>query len=211
MGRSQRDKGKRFERQIAAALREVAPTRRGWQTRSGSDEPDVICDALSDCWIECKTGARPNIVAAMEQARKAAPAGRAPIAITHWDRSVTLVTMDLDDWLEWVRERADAEMARAKAADSVLAFALEGAATWEERAKRARACLRNVYSWCPSSDAPVIAAALSDDPPEPRPPCWGDCGAAEPDGVTPEDIGCDDCDMREPGAALSDDPPEVGR
>jgi hypothetical protein len=106
MGKSQRDKGKRFERQVAAALRDVAgDTRRGWQTRSGSDEPDVICGALGDCWLECKTGARPNIVAAMEQARRDAPAGRAPVAITHWDRSVTLVTMDWCDWLEWVRER----------------------------------------------------------------------------------------------------------
>lgn len=110
MGRLSRDKGKRFERQIAAALRGVAgDTRRGWQTRSGSDEPDVICEALPGCWLECKTGARPNIVAAMEQARTAAPAGVAPVAITHWDRSVTLVTMDWCDWLEWVRRLLERE------------------------------------------------------------------------------------------------------
>ncbi len=108
MGKLSRNKGKRFERAIATKLRELGlETRRGWQTRSGSDDPDVICDALGDCWIECKVGARPNVVAAMEQAREAAPAGRAPVAITHWDRGATLVTMDLEDWLEWVRERTE--------------------------------------------------------------------------------------------------------
>ena len=39
---------------------------------------------------------------------------------------------------------------------------------------------------------------------EGEPPCWDDCGAVEGDGITPEEVGCDDCDMREPEPQASD-------
>jgi CO dehydrogenase/acetyl-CoA synthase alpha subunit len=64
----------------------------------------VICDALA-AWLECKVGACPNLWGAMEQAAKAATPGLAPIVIAHRDRGRSVVVMELDDWLEWVRER----------------------------------------------------------------------------------------------------------
>ena len=51
LGKSQRDKGKRGERALAEILREAFPEigeeiRRGWQTRFGDDEPDIIAPGL---------------------------------------------------------------------------------------------------------------------------------------------------------------------
>jgi hypothetical protein len=104
MGRWQREKGKRFEREIADRLRSVLPAdaeqiRRGWQSRSGRDDADVILPEWLGLWIECKVGARPNIVAAIEQAREACGPTMAPVAITRRDRETAIVSMGLDDWL----------------------------------------------------------------------------------------------------------------
>jgi NTP pyrophosphatase (non-canonical NTP hydrolase) len=37
----------------------------------------------------------------------------------------------------------------------------------------------------------------SGSPPVSVPGCWNDCGSTDHPGVTPEDVGCCDCDMRE--------------
>jgi hypothetical protein len=104
MGRSQREKGKRGEREIASRIRAVLPEhagaiRRGWQSRSGSDDPDVVLPDWLPMWIESKLGAAPRIEAALRQAIDAAPQGMMPVAITRRDRCDAIVTMRIDDWL----------------------------------------------------------------------------------------------------------------
>ena len=73
MGGSQRRKGARGERELAAALRAAMPEladgiRRGWQSRLGTDDPDVC--GLPGFWLEHKTGKQPNMRAAFRQARQ---------------------------------------------------------------------------------------------------------------------------------------------
>lgn len=61
MGKAQREKGKRGERMLAEELRNTFPElaeqiRRGWQSRSGSDDPDVV--GVPGVWFESKVGLR---------------------------------------------------------------------------------------------------------------------------------------------------------
>lgn len=82
MGKSQRTKGHAFERAIAARLRGVYPhSRRGLQSRDGSNAPDV--DG-TPWWIECKKGKAPSAYGAIAQA-DAATDGRPVIAVLSRD------------------------------------------------------------------------------------------------------------------------------
>ena len=89
MGLSQRQKGKRGERATAAEIRAALPhladrVRRGWQSRQGDDEPDVI---LPGYWIEVKHGRQPNVRAALRQAvDDSAGRGVVPVAVVRDDR-----------------------------------------------------------------------------------------------------------------------------
>lgn len=66
MGRSQRRKGQRGERETAILWRSVYPdARRGSQSRSGKDASDV---EGTPWWIECKTLARIAALRHLEQA-----------------------------------------------------------------------------------------------------------------------------------------------
>lgn len=66
MGRSQRSKGQRGEREAASAWRVVYPdARRGSQSRSGKDASDV---EGTPWWIECKTLARIQVLKHLDQA-----------------------------------------------------------------------------------------------------------------------------------------------
>lgn len=54
MGLSQRNSGKSFERTVATRMRQIfddLDVKRGWQTRQGIEEPDVLTPVVS---IECK-------------------------------------------------------------------------------------------------------------------------------------------------------------
>jgi len=68
-GRKSRNKGKRWEQDVARTMREIFgdQVRRGWQSREGSDAPDV--DGVPRFWIECKRQIRTNIKAALLQAK----------------------------------------------------------------------------------------------------------------------------------------------
>ena len=104
MGRAQREKGKRFERTVARRLRDCMPgadVRRGWQSRSGQDAPDVTADPF---WVECKHQSRPSIGAAIRQATSDCPEHRIPVAVVRQDRNPATATMLLDDWCELVSE-----------------------------------------------------------------------------------------------------------
>lgn len=108
MGRMQRDKGQRWERVVARRLREALPgcedeIKRGWQSRGGRYDPDVVNPFF---WVECKHHKHVDIKAALSQAITDCPDDSAmiPIAVTKDDRKAPLVTMRFDDWLDLVGE-----------------------------------------------------------------------------------------------------------
>ena len=78
-----------------------AEIRRGLQSRSGEEVADLDCPVF---WPELKRGKKPNIRAALRQAIEAAPKGRIPIAIIRDDHAEEIVTLLLDDFLEFVSE-----------------------------------------------------------------------------------------------------------
>lgn len=116
-GKRSRDKGARFEREIANLLsdRYDLPFARGIiQTRGGGAEVADVClqdinDAKSKfphidkLHLECKHHKRASISAAWRQAEADCKiSGRTPVCITKSDREKPLVTMRLDDWLEFL-------------------------------------------------------------------------------------------------------------
>lgn len=97
MGLMQRMKGKRVERAVAELIRRVFPdAKRGWQSRSGRDAPDIDCTPY---WFEVKGGKCPNPRAALKQAIEDTD-GRVPVVIVKDDRCEPFVVMRLSDWLE---------------------------------------------------------------------------------------------------------------
>lgn len=94
MGKMQRDKGKRFERQIAKKLRERFPKhadeiRRSIQSRQ-AEESDVT--GLPGLWIECQDAAVPTPLKKLEQAERDVIVAKLeeeliPIAVTHKSRA----------------------------------------------------------------------------------------------------------------------------
>ena len=114
MGASQRNKGHSFERDVAHYFRDhlglsAQQVKRGLsQPRGGTgEEPDVVLPDSLRWWVECKVGARPNILAAMEQARTGiaeAKSWKMPMVVAKRDRETPLVTLELDDFLELVSE-----------------------------------------------------------------------------------------------------------
>ncbi len=104
MGALSRRKGAAFERAMVRLFREVfgeENCRRGLQARGGDEVPDVDVPYF---WIECKHHKKTNIKAALRQAIEDAPKGRVPIAICKDNRCDPTVTMQLDDFLDFVRE-----------------------------------------------------------------------------------------------------------
>lgn len=101
MGKLSRDKGARFERDVAKALREVfgedEKVVRGFQSRGGGKEQaDVICPIVHP---ECKVGARPNIKAALEQAESDAQPQKIPVAVCRFDgERDAIVAMRFSTW-----------------------------------------------------------------------------------------------------------------
>jgi hypothetical protein len=102
MGRSQRIKGRAWEQTVARLFRALfgEKVKRGWQTRAGSDAPDV--DG-TPWFIECKKGKRIAILAALEQAKKASD-GRPPLAVTYEDRGDKIASMYLGDFMALIHE-----------------------------------------------------------------------------------------------------------
>lgn len=106
-GRRSRRKGHDWEREVARRLREIfgPQVRRGLQYQDGAATPDVIVPCFH---VECKVGARPPIIQALEQAERDAKPGLWPVAVCKQDRKPPTVTMRFEDWLEllgaWWRE-----------------------------------------------------------------------------------------------------------
>lgn len=103
MSAMQRRKGHGFEREVAAAFREVFgdEVRRGLQYRDGADCPDVVVPCF---WVECKRGKRTNLKAALRQAQEVSGKGVWPIAVCRDDGEKATVTMSLEDFLDLLKE-----------------------------------------------------------------------------------------------------------
>ena len=113
-GRASRAKGASFERKVAEIFREIYPeARRGYQRRSGSDEPDV---AGTPWWVECKVGkGTPQVYRAWWQAMEATD-GRACMVVSKQDRTEILVTLQLADLMALLERAAGQVGLRAHAA-----------------------------------------------------------------------------------------------
>jgi hypothetical protein len=109
MPKLSRTKGKAWEQAVARMLREAMPSaaeqiRRGWQSRKGDDDPDVIAPQLS---VECKHRKAPVVRAALEQAVRTANTGTWPIAVCRWHGQAAgdaVAAMRLEDLLELLGE-----------------------------------------------------------------------------------------------------------
>jgi hypothetical protein len=103
-GAGSRRKGAEFERAMVHRFHEVMPgadVKRGLQSRSGSEVADVDVPCF---WPELKRHHRTNYREALRQALETCPSGRWPIAVCKDDHEPAIVVMQLDDFLELVRE-----------------------------------------------------------------------------------------------------------
>jgi len=101
-GRS-RNKGAAGERELIEYLQAQLPKltlKRSTQAAGGTTYADI---EGSPWWIECKRQVRPNIRAALQQASEASD-GRVPVACTRADRDCWLLTIELTDLREFVRD-----------------------------------------------------------------------------------------------------------
>ena len=106
-GKRSRRKGHDFERLIVRMLHdEGIEAERGLQSKGGRGRADVTIhrDGAPVYHVECKSGARPNVLQAWRQAREDAAFGADPLAVTHWDRGETLVTMDWDVFVSLLQD-----------------------------------------------------------------------------------------------------------
>ena len=101
----QRDKGARFEREIARRFSDALPgcdAKRGLQTRGGAAEvPDVQAGPFA---IECKVGKKPPVRTALNTAVEHCPRWHYPIAVIKEDRRQPFAVLPLEDLLEILGE-----------------------------------------------------------------------------------------------------------
>ena len=97
-----RRKGRKYEQSIAGFYRELgcSDVQRGWQSRLGSDNPDVRVPALRDFWIECKHHQRVGKVSKWWSETRDAIGERPHKVILHVHETngPDLVLLDLHTW-----------------------------------------------------------------------------------------------------------------
>ena len=102
-GKASRDKGKRGEREVVRMfkLHLDKDARRGWQSRRGTDEPDVVVDGFA---VEVKRPAKYPVYLrkAYDQAVGCASYGR-PVLFCRGDNDRWLVTMNAQLFFEMAR------------------------------------------------------------------------------------------------------------
>lgn len=98
MGAHSRTKGREYEQRIARLYRaKHYKAKRGWQSREGDDDPDVVIDL--PLWLECKHYARGGLAfRAYQQAQQAAPISHIPVVHMHEDRGEHLTVLNTADW-----------------------------------------------------------------------------------------------------------------
>ena len=109
-GAGARKKGSRWELAVAQRFRALFPdygVRRGFQSRAGTEAPDVV---VPGWWIECKNHRRVNLRAALAQAIADAQAtpDRVPVAICKDDHAEPVAVLRFDDFLALVARTAPA-------------------------------------------------------------------------------------------------------
>lgn len=94
-----KEKGKRFEREVAADLREYGYDTRRTNQYCGNtgDASDVV--GLPGIHIECKHQEQLRIYDWMAQAKRDAKDGELPTVFFRKNHCKTLVCMELDDWM----------------------------------------------------------------------------------------------------------------
>jgi Holliday junction resolvase len=105
MGKMSRDKGKRYERELASKLREYGYDARRTSQYCGNtgDASDVV--GLPGIHIEAKHQERIQIYEWISQAtHDSAKSGNKPAVFFRKNNSETLVCMKFDDWIELYRE-----------------------------------------------------------------------------------------------------------
>lgn len=105
MGRMQRQKGKRGEREAAAELAAVfaCEARRGVQYQGGPDSPDVVLKGVN-VHVECKRTESINVYKAIEQATADAGKGKTPIVWHRRNGKRSVVIVDTQDLVTLARE-----------------------------------------------------------------------------------------------------------
>ena len=98
-----RQKGCRGERELAKKLREYGyEARRGQQYNGADGSADVL--GLPGIHIECKRVERLNLEDAMAQSKRDAREGEIPTVMHRKNNCEWLVTMRLEDWIEFYKE-----------------------------------------------------------------------------------------------------------
>lgn len=99
MGKAQRDKGKRGERELAKRLREYGyEARRGQQFCGKAGDADVI--GIDGLHIECKRVERLNLTDAYEQSKRDARPGEMPVVMHRRNNEAWKVTLSLEDFMQ---------------------------------------------------------------------------------------------------------------
>jgi hypothetical protein len=101
MGKMQREKGKRGEREMADELKQWLPQfadkiKRGLQSRDGAEVADV--EGVPGFWFENKQGAKPNPRAALKQAQAAAAMDQIVAVRIRDDRQEPFFVLPADDF-----------------------------------------------------------------------------------------------------------------
>lgn len=100
MSATERNKGKRGEREIARLLTDHGhPARRGVQYSGGPDSPDVICESLP-FHFEVKRTERLRLHKAMQQAIDDAKPGSVPVVAYRRNGGEWMAILRLTDLLE---------------------------------------------------------------------------------------------------------------
>ena len=103
-----RQKGARAERELANLLKEYGyETRRGQQYSGANGDADVV--GLDKIHIECKRVERLNIDDAVAQSVRDARVGETPVVMHRKNNQRWLVTMRLEDWIEFYRKWSKAD------------------------------------------------------------------------------------------------------
>lgn len=104
-GSTSRRKGKRGERELAAALTaEGFDARRGAQHRGGPDSPDVLCGDLPRLHFEVKRCERLHLYSSVEQAQREAGDDQLPVVCHRRNHHDWVAILPLETLLAIVRE-----------------------------------------------------------------------------------------------------------
>jgi len=105
MGKKEREKGKRGERELATRLKELGiEARRGQQFQGSPDSPDLITN-FDDMWhIECKRVEALSIYPAMEKAEEDAGQDQFPVVMHRRNGKPWIATVHLVDFVNLVKK-----------------------------------------------------------------------------------------------------------